>query len=243
MKSSIKNVLSLSLGLMLILFQCLVVTSGLVHAEDEGLPPGDAPMPISAGAHETAAVYISDGERVSENEYADDTVLIDIADGASGIDENGVDGALFTSTDYEATGIVVSDGSYQIGGEKDYFTVYSDIENDYVGTYVGTNVPLTKSWPHKDQQRNRIGSFNTVLLFGLDADVDEDATTGSSGIDADNEAVVYIDNTYLQVDGSQRYVDSSYTCCSITKYSIRRQNIRCHGKGNIQDFKQILIPC
>ncbi|MGD8847717.1 MAG: hypothetical protein PVI54_19505, partial [Desulfobacteraceae bacterium] len=187
MKCSIKKVLSLSLGLMLILFQC--------------------PMPLSAGGHETAAVYISGGERISENEYADDTVLIDIADGASGIDENGVDGVHFTSTDYEATGIVVSDGSYQIGGQKDYFTVYSDIENDYVGTSVAS----TKRMALKDKRKNRIGSFNTVLLFGLDADVNEDATTGSSGIDADNEAVVYIDNAYLQVDGAQRYVDSSYS--------------------------------
>jgi hypothetical protein len=211
MKTSIKSVTATGIGLMLL--QCL---TGLVTAEEDGgMFPDDGWIgPVEGGrAHATAAIYISNGARIEENEYSDDEVIISIAEDAEGISGTAAEGVLLTSSDYEATGIVVSDGGYQIGGKKDYYTVYSDILKDYIGTIV---IEENKGDKVKENSKEKkfkkpLGTYNTVILFSLDDVVDADAATGSSGIDADNEAVVAIDNTYLQVDGAQRYGDSSYS--------------------------------
>jgi len=156
-----------------------------------GMPPGGMGAPHSAGA-----VYISGGARVADHQYADGKVTLRVADNAPGVDGNRADGILLTSADYEANGIVVADGTYQFGGDKDYFTVFTSLDDDYLGTSV-------------TQGPDKIGSFNSVLLFTVDSDVPAEAKTGSSGVDALGEAVVHIDNVYMQVDGSQRYVDST----------------------------------
>lgn len=146
------------------------------------------------GAHSSGAVYISDGARVTDNEYTDSEVVIDNPSNINGTTASGV---MLSSCDYSATGIVISDGSYTFGGDDDNYTVYSDPENNYVGTSVleGTET---------------IGSFNSVLLFDLNDEVDASATTGSSGIDVENIAILNINNVYMQVDGARRYVASNY---------------------------------
>ncbi|MFT4197828.1 MAG: hypothetical protein QM601_07965 [Pseudoxanthomonas sp.] len=145
----------------------------------------------------TAGIYISDGARTPAKEYQDGTVQVSVADGAPGVDGKAADGVLLTSSKYEATGLVVSNGHYRLGGGKDYYTVYSDIGKDYLGTSTSTG-------------KDKLGSFNSVLLLTLGDKVPKDANTGSSGVDADNQSEVDIDNVYLQVDGAQRYVDSTF---------------------------------
>ena len=182
-----------------------------------GMPPGGMPSDgmgpggpggmdgLAAGAggmmmpsvHSNAAIYIKDGARVTANEYAKNEATVAIAKGAQGVSSKQADGVLITATDYNATGVVVEDSAYEIGGAKDYYTVYTDLSKDYVGTSL-------KSGP------NKLGEFNSVLLFTLDKQIAKDAKTGSSGVDAGGKAVVNIDNTYMQVDGAQRYVDSTY---------------------------------
>ncbi|MGD8909045.1 MAG: hypothetical protein PVI92_06820, partial [Chromatiales bacterium] len=207
MKTRIKTVTAAGIGL--ILLPCM---TGLVTAEEgPGMIFDGGWTEPEDGAHATAAIYISDGARLEDNEYIDDEVIISIAKGAEGISGTATEGVFMTSSDYEATGIVVSDGSYQIGGKKDYYTVYSDVLEDYIGTIViDENKGDKVNEDNQEKNLKPLGAYNTVLLFSLDEKVAADAITGSSAIDADNEAVVAIDNTYLQVDGAQRYGDSSY---------------------------------
>ena len=74
------------------------------------------------------------------------------------------------------------------------------MDKDYIGTTVSTTLNPNSEY-----------NYNSVLLFTLDADVPKDTKTGSSGIDAANDGeTVYIDNAYLQVDGAQRYVSSTF---------------------------------
>ena len=163
----------------------------------EGMPP---PPPFNLDPHKMAAIYLKKGSRISENEYKDNSVSITLAEGAPGIGPKATEGILMTSNEYTATGIVVANGSYKIGGPKDYFTVIPNLENDYVDTKVAPN--FDPSAQH---------NFNSVLLFGLDTNIPKTATTGSSGIDAGNDGeVVYIENIYAQVDGAQRYVSSTF---------------------------------
>lgn len=163
----------------------------------DGMPP---PPPFNLDPHENAAVYIVEGEQLESKEIKDGSIKISIADGASGINSESADGFLMTSSSYNATGIVVKKGAYKIGGKKDFYTVIPNFENDYVGTTVADKF-------NPDSEYN----YNSVLLFGLDSQVPEDATTGSSGIDAANDGeILYIDNAYLQVDGAQRYVSSTF---------------------------------
>ncbi|MGC3983067.1 MAG: hypothetical protein QM808_17575 [Steroidobacteraceae bacterium] len=177
-----------------------------------GMPPGGAPggpsgmggmvpgaggmMPVQ-GAHANAAIYISGGVRVTAKEYSANEVSIAVAKGAKGVSGTQADGVLLSSTQYDANGVVVADGAYEVGGAKDYYTVYSNPAANYIGTSVKSGAA-------------KLGEYNSVLLFNLNSDVASTAKTGSSAVDADNKAVVNIDNVYMQVDGSQRYVDSSY---------------------------------
>jgi hypothetical protein len=215
MNLNFKKLLTITFCIFIIASLCFVNLFQEVYA-DEGNSGSDTPTGFTEGGHEKAAIYISEGSRISENEYDNDEVVISVSENADGVDGSGIDGTLLTSKDYEATGIVVSNGEYDIGGDKEYYTVYSDIENDYDGTYVSDNSKglidiVCEKFNVYNSKKNNIGKFNTVLIFSLDDNVDASSvTTGSSGIDADNEAIVNIDNTYLQVDGSQRYVDSSY---------------------------------
>ena len=169
---------------------------GAPGGNPDGMMAGGGGMMMAPGGHDTAAIYISKGARQADHEFGDDTVAVSVAKGAKGVSGTQADGLLLRSTAYNATGLVVADGSYQFGGDKDYYTVYSDISADYLGTSL-------------DSGPDRLGKFNSVLLFTLNSHVAEDAKTGSSGVDAANEAVVHIDNVYMQVDGRQRYVDSS----------------------------------
>lgn len=152
-------------------------------------------MPAS---HTTAGIFISDGKQVPSKEYSNKEVAISVASGAAGVSGSRADGVLLTSNDYGATGVVVANGRYELGGSKDYYTVYSDPAADYVGTSV-------------EKGAQKIGAFNSVLLFGLNSDVAATAKNGSSGVDDDNNAVLNIDKMYMQVDGAQRYVDSTYS--------------------------------
>lgn len=163
----------------------------------EGMPP---PPPFNLNPHEKAAVYIDGGLHVKENEMQNGVVALSFADGAKKITNEGVDGFLMTSSDYNATGIVVKNGNYKIGGEKDYYTVVPNLEKDYVGTKVASQFDPSSEY-----------NFNSVLLFSLDENVPKDAETGSSGIDAANDGgKLFIENAYLQVDGAQRYVSSTF---------------------------------
>jgi len=162
-----------------------------------GGPPGGGPPGGGMGAsHTEGAIYISGGARIADNEYDDGATAIRIADGAPGVKGSGAEGVLLTSTAYGANGIVVADGKFRFGGDEDYYTVYTNLDADYLGTSVS-------------QGPDEIGSFNSVLLFTLDEDVPANAATGSTGVDAMGDSVVHIDNVYMQVDGSQRYVDST----------------------------------
>jgi len=163
----------------------------------EGMMPGDEGLIWAPSGHDKAAIYIKNGLRKKSKEYKDGRVSITTAPGASGIGTTTLDGLFISSNDYTATGIVINDGNYQVGGDKDYYTVYSNINNDYLGT------SLTSG-------KNNLGRYNSVLLFSLNENVTADTTTGSSGIDADNNALVHLDNVYMQVDGAQRYVDSTF---------------------------------
>ena len=163
-----------------------------------GMPP---PPPFNLNPHETAAIYIQGGARAAEHEYQDATVDLAIAPGASGISGTAASGILLTSSDYGATGIVVSDGSYKIGGDEDFYTVIPDLENDYVGTQLAASLD-----PASDN------NYNSVLLFTLDTKVPKEAATGSSAVEAANKGeVTYLENVYLQVDGAQRYVSSTFS--------------------------------
>jgi len=171
-----------------------------------GMPPGGGPEGMMAGAggmmmapqggHNPAAVYISEGSRQEDKEYVDSTVLITTAKGADGISGSQASGILLTSTDYTATGLVVADGSYQLGGDKDYYQVYTDLDADYVGSSV-------------EKGPDKIGSFNSVLLFRVNEKVAADATINSTGVEAVSDSILNVDNVFMQVDGAQRYVTSS----------------------------------
>jgi hypothetical protein len=183
-------------------FICLILTPAMVFTlfsstEIVAYAKVDTPAPLADHAHSTAAVYVSGGARVSDNEYKAGEVTIATAKGADGVSGNSADGVLLTSKYYEATGIVVADGSYTLGGDKNYYTVYSSRDHDNVGTTITGG-------------RNKIGSFNSVLLFGLDGAVNSSATIGSSGVDVGNDANLNINNVYMQVDGARRYVASNY---------------------------------
>ena len=163
----------------------------------EGMPP---PPPFNLDPHEKAVIYIQNGLRVPENEYRNKETELVVAEGATGISERGIEGILLTSADYAATGIVVAGGSYKIGGSQDYFTVIPYPENDYVDTKVAPGLYPTST-----------SNFNSVLLFALDTEITKDAVTGSSAIDAASDGeVVFLENVYLQVDGAQRYVSSTF---------------------------------
>lgn len=169
-----------------------------------GIPPGGPegmpPMPFALTPHEDAAIYIKEGAQFSDNEYKDNEVKISVAKEASGISGNSAEGVLLTSTQYSANGVVVSDGSYTFGGKKDFYTVVPNLDKDYIGTTVSTTLNPNSEY-----------NYNSVLLFTLDADVPKGTKTGSSGIDAANDGgMVYVVNAYLQVDGAQRYVSSTF---------------------------------
>ncbi len=178
-----------------------------------GTPPAGGPPPgggmgepgFAAGAggmmmpsaHDTAGIYISGGARVPAKEYTAKEVAVSVAKGAKGVTGTQADGVLLASTDYNATGLVVADGKYQFGGSNGYYTVFTDLSKDYIGTSLS-------SGPDK------LGTFNSVLLFTLKNQVPADAKTGSSGVDVSSSGIINIDKVYMQVDGGQRYVDSTY---------------------------------
>lgn len=163
----------------------------------DGMPP---PPPFNLDPHKQAAIYIKKGKQITGSEYSEGKVDIKIAKGANGISGTGVDGLLITSSDYDATGIVVADGTFKLGGNKDYYTIIPNLENDYVGTQIAPEFDPASEY-----------NFNSVLIFSLETDEPEEAITGSSGIDAANDGKeFFIENAYLQVDGAQRYVSSTY---------------------------------
>lgn len=163
----------------------------------EGMPP---PPPFNMDPHDKAAIFIKNGARVAENEYDEGIVEVTVAEGAAGVGSEGMDGVLLTSADYNATGIVIAGGSYKIGGNKDWYTLITNPEHNYIDTKVASDFDATSP-----------NNYNTVLLFELDEDILKEAETGSSGIDAGNDgAVVFIENAYMQVDGAQRYVSSTF---------------------------------
>ncbi|MGB9661075.1 MAG: S-layer homology domain-containing protein [Moorellaceae bacterium] len=177
----------------------------------------EGPPYLPSEPHSTAAVYISGGERISTNEYVytgEYDVDISVADGAYGLSGTRADGVLLTSGDYKATGIVVKDGEFTFGGEKDYYTVYTSIDDDYVGTSV-------------EGGKDEIGQFNSVLLFGVDDVVKTDDPAESSGIDVGKDATVYINNAYLQVDGARRYV-----ACNFGKMIVNDSYLVATGKAD-----------
>jgi hypothetical protein len=104
-----------------------------------------------------------------------------------------------TSSDYSSTGFVITGkSSYTIGGNSKYYKVYSNKSKNYIGTgFSSANGSL-------------IGTFNSVLLFGLKSKVVSTATIGSSAFDVDSGSTLKINNVYMQVDGSRRYVASNY---------------------------------
>jgi hypothetical protein len=158
------------------------------------LPPGGMMMP---SAHAKAGLYIRNGSRDRDKEYAAGEVSMTVATGAKGATDTQADGVLLTSTDYQANGLVVNGGKYQFGGSKNYYTVYTNLANDYVGSSV-TGGP------------NKLGDFNSVLLFTLNSQIPNTEPTGSSGADSSGNAVLNFDHVYMQVDGAQRYVTSTY---------------------------------
>lgn len=167
------------------------------------LPPGGMPPPppFNLNPHEKAAIYIRKGVRSPENEYEGGKVSIAIAEGATGITETAAEGVLLTSSDYTATGLVVAEGSYKLGGDTDYYTLIPKVENDYLGAEVSSNFDPASDY-----------NFNSVFLFTVGAEVTKDAKVGASGIDASNKGeVLHLDNVYLQVDGAQRYVSSTFS--------------------------------
>lgn len=177
-----------------------------------GMPPGGpaGPEGFAAGAggmvmpsaHGTAAVYVKNGVRVNANEYSKNEVTMSTAKGAAGATGSRAEGMLLTSMDYAANGLVLNGGAYQFGGAKDYYTVYTNLANDYIGSSVaaGSNKP----------GQTQLGRYNSVLLFGLNTQIPAGTPNGSSGVDVAGAGTLNIDNVYLQVDGAQRYVTATY---------------------------------
>ena len=164
-----------------------------------GLAPGSGMLPMPT-SHPKAAVYIRDGMRIADKQYNPQQVGISVAAGALGISGSATDGVLLRSDRYDATGFVIANGRYTVGGGKTYYTVYSNPKDDYLGTTVS---PASTA--------SAIGAFNTVLLFDLKQTVPADAPIGSSAADVDGNAVLSFNRVYMQVDGAQRYVDSTYS--------------------------------
>ena len=163
----------------------------------EGMPP---PPPFNLNPHENAVFYISNGKEVKENQVKNASISVSFAKDASKISNTSADGFVMTSSDYNTTGFVVKDGTYKIGGDKDYYTVIPNIENNYLGTKLAGKFDPNSNY-----------NFNSVLLFELDKNIAKDAKTGSSAVEAANDGeVLFIENSYLQVDGAQRYVSSTF---------------------------------
>jgi hypothetical protein len=174
----------------------------------DGAPPdGEQPggqvadgsgSPDNGSIHSTAAIYIDSGARDSSNEYTDDSVTI--ADSGN-ISDSAASGVLLISNSYDATGLVVTnDSTYTLGGDSDTYSVYSDASKNYLGT--GTT---------PDSGSDLLGTFDSVLLFGLDSNVDSSATTGSSGIDLGSGSILKLNKVLVQVDGARRFAVSNYS--------------------------------
>jgi hypothetical protein len=174
----------------------------------DGAPPdGEQPggqvadgsgSPDNGSIHSTAAIYIDSGARDSSNEYTDDSVTI--ADSGN-ISDSAASGVLLISNSYDATGLVVTnDSTYTLGGDSDTYSVYSDASKNYLGT--GTT---------PDSGSDLLGTFDSVLLFGLDSNVDSSATTGSSGIDVGSGSILKLNKVFVQVDGARRFAVSNYS--------------------------------
>lgn len=148
-------------------------------------------------AHSTAAVYINGNTRSSSNEYSGNNVTIK---NAKNIGKTSASNFVFTSNNYDATGFVITGKStYTIGGKSKKYKVYSNKSKSYVGTSL-----------KKYKGSSLLGTFNSVLLFGLNSEVASTATIGSSAFDIDSGSTLKVDHTYMQVDGSRRYVASNY---------------------------------
>jgi hypothetical protein len=168
---------------------------------DGGQPggqPGDVSgAPDNGSVHSTAAIYIDNGSRDSSKEYTGGSVTV--AD-AGTIGDSAASGVLLTSDSYDATGLVVTNGStYTLGGDSDTYSVYSDVSKNYLGT--GTT---------SASGGDLLGTFDSVLIFGLDSDVDASATTGSSGIDVGSGSMLKLNKVFVQVDGARRFAVSNY---------------------------------
>jgi hypothetical protein len=172
-------------------------------APPDGGQPGGEPgdnsgSPDNGSVHSTAAIYIENGARDSSNEYTDDSVTIA---NPGNVSDSAASGVLLISDSYNATGLVVTNGSsYTLGGDSATYSVYSDVSKNYLGT--GTT---------SASGSDLLGTFDSVLLFGLDSNVDSSSTTGSSGIDVGSGSILNLTNVFVQVDGAQRYAVSNYS--------------------------------
>lgn len=148
-------------------------------------------------AHSSAAVYISGNTRSSSKEYSGSNVIIK---NAKNIGKTSASNFVLTSNNYDATGFVITGNStYTIGGKAKTYKVYSNQLKNYIGTSL-----------KKYKGSSLLGTFNSVLLFGLNSEVASTATIGSSAFDVDSGSTLKVDHTYMQVDGSRRYVASNY---------------------------------
>ena len=168
------------------------------NASVSGAPMNESPDGNGGdAAHTTAAVYISSDALDSSKAYTDGSVTIDHTENIGNTSASDI---MMTSNSYDATGLVVTDNStYTLGGSEDKYSVYSTISKNYFGTGISSS-----------NGSDLLGAFNSVLLFGLDSKIDSAATIGSSGIDVDSGSTLNINNVFMQVDGSRRYVTSNY---------------------------------
>lgn len=162
-----------------------------------GFAANNAPDPGGNSAHSKAAVYVIGDTRNNTKEYSDSTVEIT---NSQNLGNKSAQDFVMTSDNYEATGFVISDKStYTIGGDTQSYKVYSNKTKNYIGTALA-----------KSEGSSLVGSFNSVLLLGLNSEVASTEAIGSSAFDVDAGSTLYVNHVYMQVDGARRYVASNY---------------------------------
>lgn len=155
---------------------------------DMGGPPPDG-MDMGSGppggggdsAGSTAVAYITDGATDTAKQYGTDSpVRIETAASAVGVTAAEAVGVKLTSGDYSANGIIVSGAA----------TTY--------------RIGGKSEFYEVDGKQ-----YNSVFLFGADTAV-ESGASGGTAVAAQGGAKLFIDNTYLRVDGAGRYVTAAY---------------------------------
>jgi len=162
-----------------------------------GQPGGGAGAPDNGSVHTTAAIYVDNGARDASKEYTGGSVTV--ADSGT-IGNSAASGVLLTSNSYDATGwVVTNNSSYTLGGSSDSYSVYSDAGKNYLGSGITSA-----------SGSELLGSFDSVLLFGVDHSVDASAATGSSAIDVGPASTLKLNRVFVQVDGARRFAVSNY---------------------------------